>query len=47
MAEQVFSQGEFEAIAAALGDTSDGLTGSEIGHLLASTEVVKVVVAKF
>lgn len=30
-----FSQSQVEAIAAALGDTGDGLTGSEIGHLLA------------
>jgi uncharacterized protein (TIGR02391 family) len=32
--EQVFSQSELEAIAAALADTSAGLTGSEIGHIL-------------
>lgn len=31
-----FSQSEMQAIADALGDTSDGLTGSEIGHLLAT-----------
>jgi len=36
VAEPMFAQGEVEAIAAALGDTSEGLTGSEIGHLLAS-----------
>lgn len=29
-----FSQSQMEAIAAALGDTADGLTGSEIRHLL-------------
>ena len=29
-----FSQSQIEALAAALGDTTDGLTGSEIGHLL-------------
>lgn len=29
-----FSQSQLEAIADALADTSDGLTGSEIGHLL-------------
>lgn len=29
-----FTQSQIEALAAALGDTSDGLTGSEIGHLL-------------
>lgn len=31
-----FSQSQLEAIAAALADASDGLTGSEIGHLLAT-----------
>ena len=31
-----FSQSQLEAIAAALGDTSEGLTGTEIGHLLAT-----------
>ena len=40
MAEMVFSQGELEAIATALGDTSEGLTGSEIGHLLASIKMI-------
>ena len=40
MAEKVFSQGELEVIAAALGDTSEGLTGSEIGHLLASIKMI-------
>lgn len=30
----VFTQSQIEALAAALGDTTDGLTGSEIGHLL-------------
>lgn len=34
--EQTFSQSELEAIAAALADTSEGLTGFEIGHLLSS-----------
>ena len=34
--EKQFSQSELEAIAAALGDTSEGLTGSEIGHILAT-----------
>lgn len=29
-----FTQSQLEAIAAALGDTEDGLTGTEIGHLL-------------
>jgi len=36
LVEKQFSQSELEAIAAALGDTSEGLTGSEIGHLLAT-----------
>ena len=40
MAEKLFSQGELEAIAAALGDTADGLTGSEIGHLLVTITMV-------
>lgn len=31
-----FAQDEIQAIADALGDTSDGLTGSEIAHLLQS-----------
>lgn len=30
----LFTQSQVEAIAAALGDTNDGLTGPEIGHLL-------------
>lgn len=34
--EKTFSQSELEAIAAALADTSEGLTGSEIGHILAT-----------
>ena len=34
--EQTFSQSELEAISQALGDTSDGLSGSEITNLLAS-----------
>lgn len=32
----VLTQSQLEAIGAALADTSEGLTGSEIGHLLAS-----------
>ena len=32
--EQLFSQSELEAIAAALANTSEGLSGSEIGHIL-------------
>lgn len=31
-----FSQSQLEAIAAALGDTNEGLTGREIGRLLAT-----------
>src|SRR2546426_8481296 len=31
---RVFSQSQLEAIAGALADTTEGLTGSEIGHLL-------------
>lgn len=34
--EKCFSASELEAIAGALGDTDDGLTGPEIGHLLAN-----------
>src|ERR1700739_1247917 len=34
--EKTFSQSELEAIAAALGHTSEGLTGPEIGHILAT-----------
>ena len=34
--EKKFIQSELEAIAQALGDTSEGLTGAEIGHILAS-----------
>lgn len=37
--ELLFSQSELEAISAALADTSEGLTGSEIGHLLASLKI--------
>ena len=37
--EQTFSQSELEAIAQALADTSEGLTGSEIGHILNSLEM--------
>ena len=39
MAEKIFAQSELEAIAAALGDTSEGLTGSEISHLLAAIKM--------
>jgi hypothetical protein len=34
-----FSQAQLEAIAAALGDTSDGLKGTEIAHLLATCSI--------
>jgi hypothetical protein len=34
--QPLFTKSQLEAIAAALADTSEGLTGSEIGHLLAT-----------
>ena len=34
-----FTQAQLEAIADALGDTEDGLTGTEIGQLLSMTEI--------
>jgi uncharacterized protein (TIGR02391 family) len=34
--QPLFTQSQIEAIAAALADTGEGLTGSEIGHLLAT-----------
>lgn len=34
-----FPQAQLEAIADALGDTEDGLTGAEIGHLLSMTSI--------
>jgi hypothetical protein len=34
-----FSQDQLEAIAGALGDTTHGLTGPEIQHLLASSKM--------
>lgn len=37
--EQTFSQSEIEGVARALADTSEGLTGSEIGHLLNSLKM--------
>lgn len=37
--EKVFSQSELEAIAWALADTNDGLTGPEIGHLLSNLKI--------
>ncbi len=36
---KLFTQAQLEAIADALGDTADGLTGSEIGHLLATSRM--------
>ena len=36
---KMFSQEQLEAIAQALGDTGDGLAGSEIGHLLRICEI--------
>jgi uncharacterized protein (TIGR02391 family) len=38
--ERTFTQSELEAIAQALADTSSGLTGSEIGHILASLKMI-------
>ena len=35
----LFEQSTLEAIAGALGDTDEGLTGSEIGHLLATCRI--------
>jgi uncharacterized protein (TIGR02391 family) len=37
--EKTFTQSELEAIAQALADTSEGLTGSEIGHILATLKM--------
>jgi len=37
--QKVFTQAQLEAIADALGDTNDGLTGSEIAHLLATARI--------
>lgn len=37
-----FTQAQLQAIADALGDTDDGLTGSEIAHLLASSKIADV-----
>ena len=39
MAAKLFTQSQIQAIADALGDTRDGLTGSEIGHLLATCRI--------
>ena len=37
---KMFTQMQLQAIADALGDTSEGLTGFEIAHLLATSEPV-------
>jgi uncharacterized protein (TIGR02391 family) len=37
--ELIFAQSELEAIAQALADTNSGLTGTEIGHLLATLKI--------
>ena len=37
-----FTQAQLQAIADALGDTDDGLTGSEIAHLLATCAIPDV-----
>lgn len=37
-----FSQDELQAIAEALADTGEGLTGTEIGHMLASCQIADV-----
>ncbi len=42
MVEKVFTSAELEAIARALGHTDDGLTGSEIGHLLSVCRIEDV-----
>jgi len=36
---KAFTQSQLQAIADALGDTSEGLTGTEIGHLLGSCKM--------
>src|ERR1700730_6606761 len=42
MAMTSFTQAQLQAIAEALGDTSDGLTGSEILHLLETCRIADV-----
>ena len=42
MASRPFTQEQLQALADALGETSEGLTGSEIGHLLRSAKMVDV-----
>ena len=36
---EIFTQSQLQAVADALGDTSEGLTGSEIEHLLATCKM--------
>ncbi len=38
--KKLFTQSQLQAIGDALGDTSEGLTGSEIAHLLASAKML-------
>lgn len=40
MSGKTFTEAQLQAIADALGDTAEGLTGSEIAHLLASSRIV-------
>ena len=40
--QEIFAADELEAIAKALGDTSEGLTGSEIRHILQLTQLCDV-----
>lgn len=42
MSKKTFTQSQLEAIANALGHTQDGLTGSEIQHILMSSKMVDV-----
>lgn len=42
MVDHCFQQAQVEAIANALGDTTNGLTGSEIGHLLATCKITDI-----
>lgn len=40
MSNITFTQSQIQSIADALGDTAEGLTGSEIGHLLSTARIV-------
>lgn len=42
MSSLVFTDTQLAAIAAALGDTLSGLTGSEIGFLLSASQIMDV-----